>query len=93
MLSVTSKLPDDLNFQFCATEVDVDGIVTKLGYCGSECLSHAQVMNWKIAQTLKIILQYDNSLFETGMMVYGYLLTGVSIIGLILTTFLPATSM
>ena len=49
-------------------------------------------MIWNIAETLKITLQYDNSVIDIGMKVYGYLLTGIFIIGLILTTLLPATS-
>lgn len=62
------------------------------GICGSECLSHEQTMIWNIAETLKITLQYDNSVIDIGMKVYGYLITGIFIIGLILTTLLPATS-
>ena len=89
MLSLTYYIS---NIQQCATKVDGNGNGLEFGYCGSECLSHQQTMIWNIAETLKITLQYDNSVIDIGMKVYGYLITGISIIGLILATLLPATS-
>ena len=62
------------------------------GICGPDCLSHEQTMIWKVAETLKMTLQYDNSVTEIGMKVYGYLITGIFITGLTLATLLPATS-
>ena len=45
-----------------------------------------------MAETLKMTLQFDNSVIKIGMKVYGFLMTGIFIIGLILTIVLPATS-
>ena len=80
------------NFQYCATKVDGNGNLLEFGYCNPDCLSHEQTMVWKVAETLKMTLQYDNSVIDIGMKVYGYLMTGIFIIGLILATLLPATS-
>ena len=79
-------------YQYCATKVDGNGNVLDWGYCGPDCLSHEQTMIWKVAETLKMTVQYDNSVTEIGMKVYGYLITGIFIIGLTLATLLPATS-
>ena len=38
-----------------------------------------------------MILQYDNAVVWTGLGLYGNLLTGISIVGLILSFLIPAT--
>ena len=78
---------------YCATKLDEHGDVLEAGVCGSECMSDAETRIWKKADTLKLTLQYDNySVIEILIKVYGFLLTGIFIIGLILTTLLPAMS-
>ena len=42
-------------------------------------------------ETFKMILQYDNAVVWTGLGLYGNLLTGISIVGLILSFLIPAT--
>ena len=78
--------------QFCAFKLDENGNALEFDICGPECLSHEQTMIWKMAETLKMTLQFDNSVIKIGMKVYGFLMTGIFIIGLILTIVLPATS-
>ena len=78
---------------YCATKLDEHGDLLESGVCGSECMSDAETRIWKKADTLKLTLQYDNySVIEIWIKVYGFLLTGIFIIGLILTTLLPAMS-
>ena len=81
-----------LNIQYCATKVDENGNILEYGRCNPNCLSHEQTMIWKEAEKLQMTLQYDNSVIEIGIKMYGSLLTGIFIIGLFLTTLLPATS-
>ena len=64
----------------------------EIGDCNPDCLSHEQTMTRKVVETFKMTLQYDNSVTLIGMKVYGYLITGIFIIGLTLATLLPATS-
>ena len=42
-------------------------------------------------ETFKMILQYDNAVVWTGLGLYGNFLTGISIVGLILSFLIPAT--
>ena len=78
---------------YCATKVDEHGDLLEAGVCGSECSSNEETRIWKKANTLKLTLQSDNySVIEIWIKVYGFLLTGIFIIGLILTTLLPAMS-
>ena len=43
-----------------------------------------------IKDNFTMTLQYDNAALWTGLELYGYLLAGISVVGLVLTTFLPA---
>ena len=79
-------------FDYCATKVDGNGNGMEIEICGPDCLSHEQTMTRKVVETFKMTLQYDNSVTEIGMELYGYLMTGIFVIGLTLATLLPATS-
>ena len=43
-----------------------------------------------IKDNFTMTLQYDNAALWTGLELYGILLAGILIVGLVLTTFLPA---
>ena len=45
-----------------------------------------------IKANFTMTLQYDNAVLWTGLELYGHLLAGLLIVGLVLTTFLPAIS-
>ena len=48
-------------------------------------------LSWRKDETFKMTLQYDNTdALWTGLELYGNLLVGILIVGLILTTFIPA---
>ena len=54
---------------------------------------HEDVMkdNWRKDETFQIYLQYDNwGVIWAGLQLYGNLLAGILIVGLALTTLLPA---
>ena len=77
--------------KFCATEVDGDR-ATSLGVCGPNCRTHEEAMSyiWKTDDRFKMTLQYDNPALLTGLQLHVKLLFGILIVGLILTTLLPA---
>ena len=77
--------------KFCATEVDGDR-ATSLGVCGPNCRTHKEAMSyiWKTDDRFKMTLQYDNPALLTGLQLHVKLLFGILIVGLILTTLLPA---
>ena len=76
----------------CATKVDENGteIDNFWGYCDPNCLTHEETKSWKKDETFKMTLQYKNTVFWPGLELYGYLLASIVLLGLLLTTLLPA---
>ena len=48
----------------CATKVDENGVEVDffLGWRGSECPTHEETIAWKKEESIKMSLQYDNTL-------------------------------
>ena len=78
--------------KYCPTKVDENGVETgSWGYCGPDCRSHEETVTWEKEESIKMTLQYDNSVnLRTWLKIYGYLLSGVVLVGLILTMLIPA---
>ena len=76
----------------CPTQVDEKGVETgSWGYCGPDCRSHEETVTWEKEESIKMTLQYDNTVdLRIGLEIYGYLLSGVVLVGLILTMLIPA---
>ena len=83
---------------WCPTEVDKDGVfqgdpnqgVDPWGICGPDCPTHEETLTWTTDETFKMTLQYDNTLLKEGIELYGILLAGISICGLMIIL-VPAT--
>ena len=56
------------------------------GFCGPDCPTHEETLTWRKDETAKVTLQYSNSALWVGLDLYGSLLLGIFILGLILTT-------
>ena len=58
------------------------------GWCGPDCVMHEDTMSWRKDEMMmaKVALQYSNSALWVGLDLYGSLLLGIFILGLILTT-------
>ena len=96
MNNIFNSSSKSLQKRACATKTDENERYVSgsgfWGYCGPECLTHEEAINnpWSTDETVQMTLQYDNTALWTGLELYGYLLTGILIVGLILTTVLPA---
>ena len=94
MNNIFNSSSKSLQKRACATKTDEnEGYVSGFwGYCGPDCLTHEEAINnpWFTDETVQMTLQYYNTALWTGLKLYGYLLTGILIVGLILTTVLPA---
>ena len=53
-------------------------------FCGPDCLTHEETVTWTTDETFKMTLQYDNRLLKEGIELYGILLAGISICGLMI---------
>ena len=80
---------------WCATEVDQDGIFRGFdhlmyepgepwGICGPDCPIHEETMTWHTDRTFKMTLTYDYTILFIGLMLYGYLLAGILTCGLVI---------
>ena len=76
----------------CATEVDKDGILQgqflilddPWGFCGPDCPTHEETVTWNTDETFKMTLTYNNPLLFSGLELYGTLLAGIFICGLMI---------
>ena len=54
------------------------------GYCGPDCPTHEETVTWTTDETFKMTLQYNNSVLFSGLELYGILLAGIFICGLMI---------
>ena len=72
----------------CSTKTDENGFHVdqegNVGNCGPDCPTHEETLTWTTDETFKMTLQYDNTLLKEGIELYGILLAGISICGLMI---------
>ena len=77
---------------WCPTEVDKDGIFQgepidfydPWGNCGPDCPTHEETLSWTTDETFKMTVQYGNAVLSSGLKLYGILLVGSFICGLMI---------
>ena len=84
----------DVGGKWCPTKITngENGNGNEIGLCEPDCPTHQKVLSnlWKQDETFKMTLQYENSVLMKGIQLHVKLLFGILIVGLILTTLLPA---
>ena len=66
----------------CGTADVLDDI--NWGFCGPECAMHNETITWTKDVTFMLTVQYENTFLVNGLKLYGILLVGISITGLMI---------